>query len=169
MPVPHQDRDVRVLGDLVVGGPVGALADGQRDVLDAGRRRQLLQVVGGVLALLGHDDDEALELAVLADLLVNLLDQTGQGLGGLAGEDADHRSGTVPSAIAEGLALVRAGDVVDIERVDGFAGLQAGLDGISREAGPHHDDGDHHGGDALCEAESHRLLLRMDPTEIPVS
>ena len=40
------------------------------------------------------------------------------------------------------------GDVVDIERVDGFADLQAGLDGISREAGPHHDDGDHHGGDA---------------------
>ena len=46
----------------------------------------------GLLAFLGRQDDEALELAVLADLLVNLLDQTGQGLGGLAGEDADHRA-----------------------------------------------------------------------------
>src|SRR5260370_1084568 len=36
VPVPQEDRDIRVLGDLVVGGPVGALADGQRDVLDAG-------------------------------------------------------------------------------------------------------------------------------------
>src|SRR4051812_45182768 len=34
--VPHEDRDVRVPGDLVVGGPVGALADGEWDVLDAG-------------------------------------------------------------------------------------------------------------------------------------
>ena len=107
-----------------------------------------LRVFGGLSPFVGHDHDEALQLSVFADLRIDLLDQTGQGLGGLAGEDADHRSGTVPSAITEGRALVRAGDVVYVEWVDRFTGLQAGLDGISREAGPHNDDGDHHGGDA---------------------
>ena len=52
VPVPHQDRDVRVLGDLVVGGPGGVLVDGQRDVLDAGVLGQLLQVFRGRLVAL---------------------------------------------------------------------------------------------------------------------
>ena len=51
--VPHQDGDIRILGDLIVGGPVGALANGERDVLDAGRRGQLLQIFGGVFAFPG--------------------------------------------------------------------------------------------------------------------
>src|SRR5262249_50622296 len=149
------------------GGPGGVLVEGERDVLDPGLVGELLQVLGGPVTLVRQDDHEALEPAVLADLLVDLLDQTGQGLGGLAGEDADHRSGTVPSAITERCALVRAGNVVHLEGVDALAHLQAGLDRVSREAGPHHDDGNHHGGETRREAESHELLLLMDPTGPP--
>src|SRR5207253_709935 len=102
----------------------------------------------------------------LADLLIDLLDQTGQGLGGLAGEDADHRSVAVPSPVTEGLTLVRAGDIVHIERADKVAGLQARLDSISREAGPHRDDGDHHRGEAQSESRSHGFLLGWTRPEV---
>ena len=149
MLLPHQDRDVRIRGDLVVGRSVLLSDHRQRDVLDAGLLGQLLESFVRLVAVFGHDDDEALETSIFANLLIDLLDQTGQGLGGLAGENADHRSSAISSAVAESRALVRAGDILDVERGDGFTGLQARLDGISREAGPHDDDGDHHGRDAL--------------------
>src|SRR5262249_7313636 len=122
---PHQDRDVRIPRQLVVGRAAGFSEHRQRDVLDAILVRQLADVLAGPVRLTAEYDDEALELGVLVDLLVDLLDQTGQGLGGLAREHADHRARSVPSAIAESLALVGAGDVVHVERVDETTGLQA--------------------------------------------
>jgi hypothetical protein len=64
---------------------------------------------------------------MIGNNFVNLLDQTGQVVGDLAGKNIDHRTGTVASAIAERFALLRAGAILH-EIVPGcVTRLQSGL------------------------------------------
>src|ERR1700733_680335 len=99
-------------------------------MFNAGVFRQLFEVIRGLVALFGHDDHETLEGAVLAYLLINLLDQTGQGFGGLAGEYADHRACSVTSSITKRRSFVRAGDIVHLKWVDRFTDFQTRLHGV---------------------------------------
>jgi len=123
--VPHQDGNVGAGRDLVVGWSI--LLSGHREwnLLDLGVLGEFLESLFGAVAVLGNHHDEALETSILGNLLVDLLDQTGQGLRCLAGKHADHRSRTVVSPIAERLALVRARDILDVERIHGLTGFQA--------------------------------------------
>ena len=77
---PHVDRDVRVFGDLVVPRTGDTVKDGQRCMLDTmllfesnqfGFRRV------GIIRQENHESGHVL-VFVFCDLLVNLLDQTGQ-------------------------------------------------------------------------------------------
>ena len=90
------------------------------------------------IGIVRQQDDEPghFLIAVGADLLINLLDQTGQVFGDLACEDVDHRAAAVASSIAQSFAGIWSGDVPDVKGGGPLADLQPRLDFLRSDGHP---------------------------------
>ena len=139
--LPHQNGRFRTLVDLVGGRATDAIEDGQGHVLDAELLGQCLELGLIGVGIVAEDNDKRLQLArlVLANCCIDLLDQTGQVVRDRACKNADRGTVAIESAIAEFFSGVRAGDVLDVERLDTLAGTQPGLHICCFRHGHRHD------------------------------